>query len=63
MCGDRPVSTAQNELPACIGMRLVDGHVVRPQELGPICLSKPVQIATCPRRQEHHLCLFWYASG
>ena len=30
-------------LPACFGIRLVDGHGVRPQELCPICLAKRVQ--------------------
>ena len=40
-------------LPACFGMRQVDGHGVRPQELGPRCLAKRVQGATRVRRQEH----------
>ena len=30
-------------LSACFGMRMVDGHGVRPQELGPIFLVKRVQ--------------------
>ncbi len=34
-------------------MRLVNGHVVRPQELGPRCLAKRVQAATCVSRPEH----------
>ena len=40
-------------LPASFGMRLVDGHGVRPQELGPICFAKRVQGANCVRRPEH----------
>ena len=42
-----------DRLPACFGMRLVDGHSVRPQELGLRCLAKRVQGANCVRRQEH----------
>ena len=42
-----------DRLPACFGRRLADGHDVRPQELGPRCLAKRVQGATCVRRQEH----------
>ena len=48
MCGHRP-----ERLSVCFGMRLVDGHGVRPQELGPRCLAKRVQAATCVRRPEH----------
>ena len=42
-----------NRLPVWFGMRLVDGHGVRPLELGPRCLAKRVQGATCVRRPEH----------
>ena len=49
-----PTSIRRPEpLAACFGMRLVDGHGVRPQELGPRCLAKRVQGATCVRRPEH----------
>ena len=40
-------------LPVCFVMHLVDGHVVRPQELGTRCLAKRVQAATCVSRPEH----------
>ena len=50
-------------LPACFGMRLVNGHGVRPQELGESCLAKRVQEATCVRSHRTSPCLFWYASG
>ena len=34
-------------IPARFGMRPVDGHRVRPQELGPIYLDKRQQGTTC----------------
>ena len=41
----------------CLAMRLVNGHGVRPQELGKRCLAKRVQGVTCDRRPEHlHAC-------
>ena len=39
-----------DRLPARFGMRLIDGHGMRPQEYGPRCLAKRVQGATCVRR-------------
>ena len=44
-------------LPACFGMRLVDGHGVRPPDLGPKCLAKRVQGATCVRQLTPHCLL------
>ena len=42
----------QERLPGWFSIRLVDGHGVRPQELGPRCLAKRLQGAICVRRQE-----------
>ena len=42
---------------ACFGMRLVDGHGVRPPDLGQRCVAKRVQGATCVRQQTPHCLL------
>ena len=50
VCGDRPVSVAQNVSLFVFGMRLADEHGVRHLQLVPRCLAKHVQGATCVRR-------------